>query len=274
MADTAWILEKNTQQSRVRSRQHRDALFREITRRIVNAVHPEMILLFGSRAYGQPRAHSDIDLLIIRNARGSDWQRRQRIVRLFPHHVLEVDPHVYTPREAAHRLEMGDPFFLEIVGKGRVLYEGKNGQQVGQLIRKKLRQGQENPMDNGKVVEEWSAKAEGDFKAAHILARQRKNFLPDNLCWACEQCAEKYLKAFLIRHRVKFERTHDLDKLYALCRKADSDFRLIAEVIKPLMICEPPIRYPGKSVTADDARAAFEAMKQIRKFLRAKLGLK
>lgn len=37
----------------------------EMTRRIVEAVEPEKIILFGSYAYGQPEFHSDIDLLVV-----------------------------------------------------------------------------------------------------------------------------------------------------------------------------------------------------------------
>ncbi len=124
------------------------------------------------------------------------------------------------------------------------------------------------------VVEEWIAKAEGDFEEARILARQRRTFLPDNLCWACQQCVEKYFKAFLVRHRVRFERSHDLGKLEELCLSVDNDFRFLGNTLKPLAECGPRVRYPGKSVTPEQARAAFEAMKQARKFLRAKLGLR
>ena len=35
-------------------------------RALVEKVHPEKIILFGSYAYGQPDADSDVDLLVIR----------------------------------------------------------------------------------------------------------------------------------------------------------------------------------------------------------------
>ena len=50
----------------------------------------------------------------------------------------------------------------------------------------------------------WLQKAEADFQNARILLRQRKTFLPDNICWSCQQSAEKYLKAYLVRHRLAF----------------------------------------------------------------------
>lgn len=124
------------------------------------------------------------------------------------------------------------------------------------------------------TVAEWVRKAEGDYENARLLARQRKKLLPDNLCWASEQCAEKYFKAFLVRHRVDFERRHDLVTLNELCTHVDPDFHLLHDVISDLEPCTPAVRYPGTSVTAAEARSAFAATKVVRKFIRAKLGLK
>ncbi len=36
---------------------------------------------------------------------------------------------------------------------------------------------------SAETVLEWVHKAEGDYENARILARQRKKFLPDNICW-------------------------------------------------------------------------------------------
>ncbi|MEW5718293.1 MAG: HEPN domain-containing protein [Chloroflexota bacterium] len=127
---------------------------------------------------------------------------------------------------------------------------------------------------NVETVSEWVRKAEGDYENARLLARQRKKILSDNLCWASEQCAEKYLKAFLTRHRIDFERRHDLVMLKTLCEGVDSDFRLLDNTIADLEPCSPAVRYPGTSVTETEARSAFDAMKTVRKFIRAKLGLK
>ncbi|MFN7658777.1 MAG: nucleotidyltransferase domain-containing protein, partial [Dolichospermum sp.] len=37
----------------------------EITHRLVTALEPEQIFLFGSYAYGEPTEDSDVDLLVI-----------------------------------------------------------------------------------------------------------------------------------------------------------------------------------------------------------------
>ena len=53
-------------------------LLNEIVQRLVNALHPEKIYLFGSHAYGQPNDDSDVDLLIVVN--DSDLPPRTRTV--------------------------------------------------------------------------------------------------------------------------------------------------------------------------------------------------
>ena len=250
-----------------------EGLLQQIVRRIVKAHHPMLIVLFGSQVYGKPRPDSDIDLLVVMKAQGNWWERHQKVSTLFPHRPFGLDAHVYKPEEVVHRLEIGDYFMQDVIERGRVLYPRERSNGVAQLFREKLQQGKEAPM-NAEYVAEWIAKAEVDYDGAIILARQRRKFLPDLLCWTCQQCVEKYFKAFLARHRVKFERTHDLGELHKLCLSEDSDFRLIANVLDPLVPCAPPVRYPGASASPEQARAAFEVMKQARKFIRAKLGLR
>lgn len=45
-----------------------DSLLREIRDRIVEAVKPERIILFGSYAYGKPKDGSDLDILVVMNS--------------------------------------------------------------------------------------------------------------------------------------------------------------------------------------------------------------
>jgi predicted nucleotidyltransferase len=45
-----------------------DEKLQEIVRRIVEAIHPDRIIMFGSRARGDARPDSDLDLLIIKDS--------------------------------------------------------------------------------------------------------------------------------------------------------------------------------------------------------------
>ncbi len=123
------------------------------------------------------------------------------------------------------------------------------------------------------TVHDWVAKAEMDYESALDLARRRKNPLPDKVAYECAQCAEKYLKAFLVRHKKSFRYRHDLIELRRSCEDFDADFRLIEPDLEFLNRWSSDIRYPGLSATVEDAREAVRAMKQVRKFVRAKLGL-
>jgi HEPN domain-containing protein len=126
---------------------------------------------------------------------------------------------------------------------------------------------------NDETVDDWIAKAEMDYKSALDLARRRKDPLPDKVAYDCAQCAEKYLKAFLIRQNKRFRYRHDLIELRESCQELDPAFRLIEDGLRTLNKWSSEIRYPGLSATVEDAREAVKAMKQMRKFVRAKLAI-
>lgn len=101
-----------------------DRTIQQIVRRPVERYQPEQVILFGSHAYGQPGEDSDIDLLIIKDTAEPPLERRVRVRRLVTDRDRRVpfSPLVLTPTELANRLISGDPFWREIIQRGRVLY--------------------------------------------------------------------------------------------------------------------------------------------------------
>lgn len=97
----------------------------QITQAIITACNPEKIVLFGSHAYGTPRLQSDLDVLVITNRyrAKSVFQRAYLLARVARPPRVAMDLLVRTPAEVASRLKMSDPFFREIMTKGKVLYE-------------------------------------------------------------------------------------------------------------------------------------------------------
>jgi predicted nucleotidyltransferase len=91
---------------------------------IVEQYRPEKIILFGSYAYGTPDAGSDVDMLIVKETDERPIDRRVNVRRITytPRRGLPFSPLVITPQELARRLEMGDPFYHEIIARGEVLY--------------------------------------------------------------------------------------------------------------------------------------------------------
>lgn len=122
------------------------------------------------------------------------------------------------------------------------------------------------------VVKGWVKKAEEDYKAAKILL-SASEFPPSVVGFHAQQCAEKYLKAFLASHRRKFPRIHDLVKLNSSCVEIDSDFENIDDSLHALNPFSVNFRYPGVEVNAGEAREAMEHAKRVRDVIRRKLGL-
>jgi len=102
-----------------------EALPRAI-RRIVEALQPKKIVLFGSYAYGRPTADSDVDLLIVMETTASASERYLAISRLLRPRPFPVDILVKTPDEVRRALEAGDRFIRDILSRGQVLYERHN----------------------------------------------------------------------------------------------------------------------------------------------------
>lgn len=90
------------------------------------------------------------------------------------------------------------------------------------------------------VAKEWVDKAEEDFDSADLLLHAGETPLSSPACFHCQQCAEKYLKAFLTDHLIRFERTHRLVDLLGLCIPVDKDFRKLAGDLNSLEGLQSP----------------------------------
>jgi len=121
------------------------------------------------------------------------------------------------------------------------------------------------------LVSEWVKKAEGDFQTAEREIRVRKAPNYDAVCFHAQQCAEKYLKAFLTDRHVPFLPIHDLEVLLEAIRPVGPDFELIRDLLLLLNDYAVDIRYPGDEATRDEARAAVRAMRTVRAFVRQRL---
>jgi HEPN domain-containing protein len=128
--------------------------------------------------------------------------------------------------------------------------------------------GEERYFMNEEYLQEWIRKAEEDNEAAVALARIRKRPTPNAIGFHCQQCIEKYLKAFLVLHDVDFPRIHDLLELQKMCIPINSSFERIGDLLDELNPYAVEFRYPGEEVTIDEAKAAVKAMRKARVFIR------
>jgi predicted nucleotidyltransferase len=97
------------------------SVIRRYARQVADHFHPERIILFGSYAYGQPHADSDVDILVVMPAR-NEIDQAVRVDRAIDP-PFPLDLIVRTPKHLAWRLKEGDSFVQEIVTKGKILYE-------------------------------------------------------------------------------------------------------------------------------------------------------
>ena len=98
---------------------------RRYVRQVAELFDPDQIILFGSHAYGQLNADSDVDLLVVMPTRNSLDQVLK--IRLAIPAPFPLDLLVRTPETLKWRLEEGDCFLREIVSRGKVLYEKARG---------------------------------------------------------------------------------------------------------------------------------------------------
>ena len=93
-----------------------------LTRRIVRHFQPLRIVLFGSYAYGMPKEHSDVDLLVVLPSVESRLRKAVEI-RNVVHGGFPFDLIVHSRQSLQERLQKEDFFLMEVVQKGKTLYE-------------------------------------------------------------------------------------------------------------------------------------------------------
>ena len=104
---------------------HREVMD-EIVRRIVETIHPEKVILFGSRARGDARSESDIDLLVIAESSEPRHRRSAPLYGVLSDILSPMDILVYTPEGAREWSQVRQAFVTTAVREGVVLYENQS----------------------------------------------------------------------------------------------------------------------------------------------------
>ena len=100
-----------------------DDLLQDIVRRIVATAQPEKVILFGSRARGDARPHSDFDVLVIKESSEARYRRSVPLYVALADVPAEVEVLVYTPQEVEEWSQVPQAFVTTAVREGRILYE-------------------------------------------------------------------------------------------------------------------------------------------------------
>jgi predicted nucleotidyltransferase len=123
---------------------------RRFARRIAERFHPEKVILFGSYAYGEPHAESDVDLMVIMPTRNAIDQAIR--IDLAFEREFSLDVHVRTPYQIGQGLKDPDDrdwFLYEVMTKGKVLYEAPDG-AVGEPRRRHRKVSECIPSENSR----------------------------------------------------------------------------------------------------------------------------
>ena len=121
------------------------------------------------------------------------------------------------------------------------------------------------------LTAEWVSKADNDFEVARLARYRADAPIADAICFHSQQCAEKYLKAFLQEHRIRFPYTHPLIPLLEMCLPLDPGFESLRVDLDRLDGYAVAARYPGVFVTLEMADEALEAASRVRDFIQTRL---
>jgi len=114
---------------------------------------------------------------------------------------------------------------------------------------------------------EWFRFADADLEAAeHLMGMPRLR--NEIICFHCQQSAEKNLKGYLVYHGItEPPRTHELDKLCAMCAAYDTRFLQIKRACDVLTRYGVQPRYPHEiEVTEHTMKKALEYARTIQDF--------
>ena len=216
-----------------------------VARAVYDAVRPESVILFGSRARGDYRPDSDIDLLII-----SDDISKGGYVKAQS-----------AAREAARRI-YGDYFGADLVRMPLEKYmECRNG--INHLAAQAARDG----VDMNGEKQEYQRDAETTFDWADV--RQRAINANRNLSdmealiagggsqeaigFHAQQALENILKGWISAFGAEYGNTHDLGTLIGIVRNASQEYDTTAgEELAWLTQYAVEYRYEGARLILDD----------------------
>ena len=118
------------------------------------------------------------------------------------------------------------------------------------------------------IVKEWHEYADRDLiSAKHLLTLHPAPL--EIIAYHCQQCAEKYLKSYLVYQDQDIIKTHDLVKLCRMCAEFENGFLKLENQCSILVAYVTDTRYPSQKLdlNENDIEKALEYADGIKDFV-------
>lgn len=236
----------------IRLAAHVDPTLEQIIAELTRVSRPELVLLFGSRAAGEPHPDSDYDLMLV-FADDADLERELRAC-YDALHRLSISADILARTASEYRRHQHDPGFLDwlVAREGRVLFATGVVEQRAPVDR--VGEGNEG-------VRRWRERADADLRVAQ-MSTDSETPVPDATCFHAHAAIEKLLKAEIARLGTFPPRTHNLVALLERLPeplRADAELSGACDLLQRLYPSSRYPRFPMPSISTGEARHALEA---------------
>lgn len=122
------------------------------------------------------------------------------------------------------------------------------------------------------ITAQWIKIAERNLLAAK-QGLEAKPVAAKEVCYNCREAVEKFLKAFLVKQQIKFDKEEALVKLLELCAAVDNSFR--DKLAGSLLISggKTGNSLAGGEPSAAQADKAYALALEVQKFVLGKLNI-
>ena len=216
-----------------------------VARAVAEAVRPDRVILFGSRARGDFRPDSDIDLLIVTGPGPLDRRAYQRTSAVAHHKVEQV---------------YGEPMGVDLVHLSEdVFHDGRRARNhvAGQAVRDGFdangdKVNYDNPTPtNWPDIRQRIANAERELRVLNILVEGNAD--QEAIGFHAQQAIENALKGWISALDTDYRNIHDLAELISIIRRHPPERDTPAgEQLTWLTSYAVEYRYEGAQVQMDD----------------------
>ena len=226
--------------------QHPDPRACAVARAVAEAVRPDRVILFGSRARGDFRPDSDIDLLIVTGPGPLDRRAYQRTSAVAHHKVEQV---------------YGEPMGVDLVHLSEdAFHDGRRARNhvAGQAVRDGFdangdKVNYDNPAPtNWPDIRQRIANAERNLADMEVLVENPRSS-QEIIGFTAQQAIENALKGWISALDTDYRNIHNLADLIAIIRRHPPESDTPAgEQLTWLTSYAVEYRYEGAQVQMDD----------------------